>query len=166
MSTYISIQLPNFDSAHQLPYHKGKCSNVHGHTYKVEVEVGSSIQKVDPDNSESGMVIDFSILKEIYKPLHTLLDHSYLTGTILPEWLKRVEGFDIEWVDTNARYDIPGFGAVSCLSIPVTTAEYLAHWIFSKMEEGLHKYELETGVHILLYAVRVWETPNSYAEAI
>lgn len=26
-----------FDAAHQLVGHKGKCSNLHGHTYKLEV---------------------------------------------------------------------------------------------------------------------------------
>ena len=29
----------NFDMAHMLDGHDGKCKNLHGHTYKLQVEV-------------------------------------------------------------------------------------------------------------------------------
>ena len=61
-----------FCAAHRLMLHKGKCSNVHGHTYKVRVTV-----KGETDAS-TGMVVDFGELTEIMQPIITKLDHSIL----------------------------------------------------------------------------------------
>ena len=47
-----------FDCAHRLPWHKGKCFNLHGHTYKLEVTASGSLNK-------NGIVIDFGDLKKI-----------------------------------------------------------------------------------------------------
>ena len=46
------------DSAHRLPQHKGKCSNMHGHTYKVLVTVYGK------PNPKTGIIIDFGDIKE------------------------------------------------------------------------------------------------------
>lgn len=54
-----------FDSAHFLPNHKGKCSSMHGHTYRLEVTVVRENGKLIECGSEEGMVIDFSDLKAI-----------------------------------------------------------------------------------------------------
>ncbi|WP_425806236.1 6-carboxytetrahydropterin synthase QueD [Desulfitobacterium sp. Sab5] len=56
-----------FDAAHFLPNHKGKCSNMHGHTYKLEVTVMRDKGQLMTDGSDEGMVIDFSDLKSIVK---------------------------------------------------------------------------------------------------
>ncbi len=62
-----------FEAAHKLPKHKGKCYNLHGHTYKLQIGIKSKI------NPETGMVCDFSNLKkEINDKIISLLDHSYL----------------------------------------------------------------------------------------
>ena len=47
-----------FDSCHHLNNYEGKCKNLHGHTYKLQVGVKSSLNEI-------GMVIDFNKLKEI-----------------------------------------------------------------------------------------------------
>lgn len=47
-----------FEAAHFLPQHKGKCQNLHGHTYTLEVTFEGRI------NAE-GMIIDFGELKHI-----------------------------------------------------------------------------------------------------
>ena len=60
-----------FDSAHHLPGYNGKCANVHGHSWKFEVEIQGY---VGPD----GMVIDFSVLKKVVQPLVDQLDHDDL----------------------------------------------------------------------------------------
>jgi len=49
-----------FAAAHRLPYHKGLCNNLHGHNYKLEVEVSAA-------KLHNGMVIDFADLKSIVK---------------------------------------------------------------------------------------------------
>lgn len=56
-----------FDSAHFLPNHKGKCSSMHGHTYRLEVTVVRENGKLIESGSDEGMVIDFSDLKAIVK---------------------------------------------------------------------------------------------------
>lgn len=57
----------SFDAAHFLPNHKGKCSNMHGHTYKLEVTVIRDNGQLIDKGSDEGMVIDFSDLKSIVK---------------------------------------------------------------------------------------------------
>ncbi len=49
------------EMGHRLPNHQGKCQNLHGHSYKIEIFVSG--QLIDKGPSE-GMVVDFSILKE------------------------------------------------------------------------------------------------------
>ncbi len=66
-----------FEAAHRIPGHPGKCHNLHGHTYLVDVEVaGASLD-------ELGILIDFNRLKELEKllPDHTYLNESLPEGT-------------------------------------------------------------------------------------
>lgn len=68
-----------FDAAHFLPNHKGKCSNMHGHTYKLEVTVVRENGKLMESGSDEGMVIDFSDLKTIVKAeVIDKVDHTVL----------------------------------------------------------------------------------------
>ncbi|MEK7173196.1 MAG: 6-carboxytetrahydropterin synthase QueD [Patescibacteria group bacterium] len=67
----------SFDSAHRLENYKGKCKNLHGHTYLLEVSVIGKI------NNKTGMIIDFSILKKVVNDLIIeKLDHQYLNDII------------------------------------------------------------------------------------
>ena len=56
-------------SAHFLRGYEGKCKNLHGHTWKIEV----FIQKSDLD--ELGMVADFAVLKQQLKEFLKEIDH-------------------------------------------------------------------------------------------
>lgn len=70
-------------AAHQLPYHHGKCRNLHGHTFVVQLGVTGRVQDVDPANSESGMVADFGRVGAFLKDLHdTAFDHKLLNETM------------------------------------------------------------------------------------
>jgi len=61
-----------FSSAHQLRGYKGKCENLHGHNWRVQVTVSS-------DNLDDiGIVIDFHELKKITGEVISSLDHSFL----------------------------------------------------------------------------------------
>lgn len=54
----------SFETGHALYGYDGKCKNVHGHSYKLEVTViGTPIS--DSNNTKYGMVIDFGDLKRI-----------------------------------------------------------------------------------------------------
>ncbi len=58
-------KIMEFEAAHCLEGHKGKCKNLHGHSYKLEITVGSSYN----DHMVNSMVIDFGDLKEIMKEM-------------------------------------------------------------------------------------------------
>lgn len=48
------------NAAHWLPYHLGKCRYFHGHNYKIDVTMEGPIHEQNPEDSESGMLVDFS----------------------------------------------------------------------------------------------------------
>ncbi len=62
----------NFDCAHHLNNYNGKCKNIHGHTYRLEITVKGAVK-------ENGLVIDFHDLDDIVK-INVLdyIDHRYL----------------------------------------------------------------------------------------
>jgi 6-pyruvoyltetrahydropterin/6-carboxytetrahydropterin synthase len=62
----------HFSGAHRLRYLHGKCEDLHGHNWKVEVSV------VSHRLSKEGVVIDFGILKQKVEKVLKLLDHTYL----------------------------------------------------------------------------------------
>jgi len=67
-----------FEAAHHLPGYKGACRNIHGHSYKLEVEVEGIMDGV------SGMLMDFSELKSIVKKnIIDRVDHSDLNVSLL-----------------------------------------------------------------------------------
>lgn len=68
-----------FESAHCLPDYEGKCKNLHGHQWRLDIGIGGAIQK---EGSYKGMIIDFSELKKIMNPLIEKLDHKYLNDLI------------------------------------------------------------------------------------
>lgn len=64
--------LTDFASAHTLRDYPGDCSRMHGHNWKVEVEVSAS------ELNEVGMAIDFKEIKQAARTLAKQLDHKYL----------------------------------------------------------------------------------------
>jgi len=67
-----------FEAAHRLPNHEGKCSNRHGHSYKLIVEVKGSVQTT-ATKPEWGMVMDYGRLKQAVTDLVLdRMDHRYL----------------------------------------------------------------------------------------
>jgi len=61
-----------FSSAHRLIDYPGECERLHGHNWKLEVEVGAgALDKI-------GMAIDFKTIKSTARALARELDHKYL----------------------------------------------------------------------------------------
>jgi 6-pyruvoyltetrahydropterin/6-carboxytetrahydropterin synthase len=59
----------NFSSAHQLRGYKGKCENLHGHNYKIEIYArGRELDNI-------GLLVDFSELKTAADEVVQYLDH-------------------------------------------------------------------------------------------
>ncbi len=66
----------SFETGHALYGYDGKCKNVHGHSYKLDVTViGKPI--ADTNNVKYGMVIDFGDLKKIVEEeIVDVFDHA------------------------------------------------------------------------------------------
>lgn len=67
-----------FDSAHHLHLYEGKCMNMHGHTYRVQVIMSGT-------TDERGIVIDFTDMKRMANErIIQVLDHRYLNEALPP----------------------------------------------------------------------------------
>jgi 6-pyruvoyltetrahydropterin/6-carboxytetrahydropterin synthase len=64
--------LADFASAHTLRDYPGACARMHGHNWKVEVEVVA--QQLD----DVGMGLDFKVIKQATRDIAARLDHRYL----------------------------------------------------------------------------------------
>ena len=82
----------NFEAAHRLPHHPGKCKELHGHSYRLVVTVER------PVVPETGMAIDFADLKQIVRCFVVdPLDHTYVndridnpTAEVMAAWIWNV----------------------------------------------------------------------------
>ena len=66
----------DFAAAHYLPNYNGKCRNLHGHLWTIEIAVAGPLSK------ETGMVVDFTILSNLLKQVVASLDHTLLNDKI------------------------------------------------------------------------------------
>ncbi|HOE60365.1 MAG TPA: 6-carboxytetrahydropterin synthase QueD [Kiritimatiellia bacterium] len=123
-----------FDAAHVLPHHAGQCKNLHGHTYRVIVEVAE-----DADSED--MVIDFKDLKQVIRDVIVdRFDHAFLYD--------ETSESECEIAAVIAKHGMRSVG------LPFrSTAENLARYFF---------HELATRVNVV--SVKVYETPESCAE--
>jgi 6-pyruvoyltetrahydropterin/6-carboxytetrahydropterin synthase len=69
-----------FEAAHVLPYHDGKCSRLHGHSYRLDVTVEGPLETAGP---ATGMVVDFDVLSQVVRAnVIDALDHRHLNDLI------------------------------------------------------------------------------------
>jgi len=78
---YVIKILSHFSGAHRLRSLHGKCEELHGHNWKVEVSVAARRL------NKEGIVIDFHLLKKKVEEVLKTLDHTYLND--LPYFLNR-----------------------------------------------------------------------------
>ncbi len=78
---YVVKILSHFSGAHRLRHLHGRCEQLHGHNWKVEVSVAA------PRLNREGVVIDFQVLKKKLDDILKGLDHTFLND--LPYFSKR-----------------------------------------------------------------------------
>ena len=113
----------NFSSAHQLRGYKGKCENLHGHNYKIEIYArGRELDNI-------GLLVDFGELKEAADEIVQYLDHRNIN---------ELSPFDVELnpsAENLARYILERVSAsvadervqvykVRCFETPTSVATY------------------------------------------
>ena len=64
--------ISDFSAAHNLRNFRGKCENLHGHNWKVEVVLRGK------ELDENGVLVDFREVKEATRELLKDVDHHYL----------------------------------------------------------------------------------------
>ncbi len=136
-----------FDAGHRIPSHKSQCKNLHGHRYAMEITLSGDI--ITQDTSENGMVMDFSDVKSIAKSaVVDVWDHAFL-----------VYQHDTEVL--NFLNTLPDHKTVIFPTVP--TAENMANEAFKILKS---KYQNTYGNHLKLEKVRLYETPNNWADAL
>lgn len=127
----------SFDSAHFLKDYEGKCSNIHGHRWTVEIEVGA--ETLESDTQNRGMVVDFSNLKKDLREIADHFDHSLImeTGSLKQATEDALIAENLRIVKVNFR----------------PTAENFAKYIYDEMTSRGYK----------VIEASVYETPNNVA---
>ncbi len=62
----------SFAAGHALRNYKGKCENVHGHNYKVQLKV------MGTELDHAGLLMDFGDMKHILREVIAILDHQFI----------------------------------------------------------------------------------------
>lgn len=102
------------DSCHRLEGYCGKCVNLHGHSWKIEIEFEGDSADRDP----VGILVDFGIVAALKEEL----DHKYLNDVIghnptaenLTMWVK-------EWLRAKVKPSIQIFVRVYETAVGKTT---------------------------------------------
>src|SRR5258706_1489385 len=127
-----------WEMGHRLPFHKGLCRNIHGHSYKMIIELTGTVDK-------NGMIIDFVDLGKIVKPMIGKYDHAFLcweNDKIVKEFLTKNK---MKKVIINYHSTVENI----CADI--------SHQIFNKLKKikGNRFKEL---------TIKIFESPNANAE--
>ncbi len=127
----------SFDSAHFLSGYEGKCRNLHGHRWKLEVTVSS--EKLAEEGQIRGMIVDFGELKRDVKNLADEFDHCLIVerGTLKEKTMKALKEEEFRIIQVEFR----------------PTAENFARYFYERMKELGYQVSL----------VKVYETPNNMA---
>ncbi|MCD8354951.1 MAG: 6-carboxytetrahydropterin synthase QueD [Clostridia bacterium] len=127
----------SFDAAHFLAHYQGKCHNIHGHHWIVEMRISGS--QLRTSTQENGMLVDFSQLKHDLKTIVDTMDHTliYETGTLREQ--------------TRTALTEDGFSLTEVSFRP--TAENFAKFFFECMTTRGYTVTEST----------VYETPNNCA---
>jgi len=126
-----------WEMGHRLPEHFGLCKNIHGHSYKMLVELEGELDK-------NGMIIDYYDVEKIINPIIVKLDHAFMVNKddkIVLEFLEKM----------NSKKVVVEFQS---------TAENICLYLLNEIE----KAHLPENVNEI--KVRVYETVHDYAEEI
>lgn len=127
-----------FEAAHRLPTHPGKCRNLHGHSYRLVIQVTS------PGLDNQGMVVDFALLKQT---IGQWIDENWDHNTILHK------------DDPLAVMPEAVFGRRPCTLNVMPTAEELARIVYQTAKALLRT----AAPHMQVSYVRLYETEKCSA---
>lgn len=133
LSTVVEI-----DSSHYLKDYEGKCANLHGHRWKIEV----ILEGQEEDLDKAGMLCDFGIIKDILNRY----DHAVMVYEPNPDLIS----------DTLELFSKLGFTRVKTFDFNTTAENLAVYWAEEIMLEFARM-----GLKSKVVELRVWETPNN-----
>jgi len=137
-----------FDAGHRIPAHENQCRHLHGHRYAIEITLSGDII-TEAGFAGQGMVMDYSEVKRIASTvLVDKWDHAFLVYSediAVLQFLQSLEDHK------TVVLDVP------------PTAENLALTAFRILDAA---YQDHYGNHLRLEQVRLFETPNCWADAM
>lgn len=137
-----------FDAGHRIPDHRSQCRHLHGHRYAIEITLAGTVLDA-AGNPENGMVMDFSRVKALAQQyIVDAWDHAFLAY--------RGDAAIIQLLAA-----LPDHKTVLLDAVP--TAENLARIAFETLDPV---YQASYGNRLRLERVRIYETPNCWADAL
>lgn len=137
-----------FDAGHRIPNHSSQCKHLHGHRYAIEITLSGDIIGTE-GASEQGMVMDFGDVKRIANThLVDLWDHAFLV-------------YRGDKIVCDFLSGLPNHKTVMLAVVP--TAENLAQVAFEILAPA---FSDTYGNHLRLEKIRLYETPNSWADCV
>lgn len=124
-----------WEMGHRLTFHQGVCKNLHGHSYKMMVEI-------EGEADQNGMVLDYYNMKQIIGPVVDELDHGFIVLDRDRELIEFLEKL-------GSKHVVVDFEA---------TAENLCHYFLMKIKDT----NLPSNVEKI--KVKIFETENTYAQ--
>jgi 6-pyruvoyltetrahydropterin/6-carboxytetrahydropterin synthase len=143
----------NFAAAHFLTMRGHQCEALHGHNYRVGVTVEGAL------DAECRWVMDFSVLKEILRPLVKAVDHRVLLPTRNPKLaIEQRNGSLAIAVFGESRYVFP---ERDCALLPFenSTAEQLAEYFGLEVRAALEA----RGAAVSRLVIEIEESPGQSA---
>ena len=126
----------HWEMGHRLPFHAGGCANLHGHSYKLWVEIEGGLDA-------NGMLMDYGEMKSLVAPEIAELDHAFLcdeADTLMRDFLET----------TNFKR----------VYVPFTsTAEHLIEYLADRLWKVFAPVSAVSALRL-----RLQETDISYAE--
>ncbi|HSD63501.1 MAG TPA: 6-carboxytetrahydropterin synthase [Ignavibacteriaceae bacterium] len=125
----------HWEMGHRLPEHFGKCKNIHGHSYRMIVELEGNLD-------DNGMIMDYFDLKKIVIPVIEELDHAFMVFEKDKEIIEFLESVKSKKVIVNFQ----------------STVENICRYILFQIQ----KQKLPSNVDKI--KVRIFESVDDYAE--
>jgi 6-pyruvoyltetrahydropterin/6-carboxytetrahydropterin synthase len=124
-----------WEMGHRLPEHFGKCKNIHGHSYKMIIELEGEV-------GSTGVLMDFYVLRKVIDPVVEKLDHSFMVYNGDEEIISFLEKMKSKMVVVDFQ----------------STVENICRYFLGEIK----KIKLPDNIKQL--SVRIYETPDEYAE--
>ena len=141
-----------FSAAHFITFNGTICERLHGHNWRVAVEVDGALD-------ENRYVFDFIALRDAVQNLVGELDHRVLLPTEHAAIRVVADEREVTATFEERRWVFP---REDCLLLPVinTTAEEIAYWIGLRLLEAIR---LQTGHSVHTLRVEVEENFGQWA---